>query len=163
MIGSLFKKKTPGKMVMTKWKWWDTSYFIVPENEEDREMAKSVWLPPLLQDHVWTSCTLCWALWCLLLLLLVITSLCLYYGHCPIRWVVVTPAMSYGQWLTPTLIIYTLLQTFPGFNPLSFWLLIAFLLHIILAKSLSGSPVQVPDLCRWFFLRLGCTFICTAR
>lgn len=49
--------------------------------------------------------------------------------------------------------------TFLGFNTLSFWLIISFLLHIILAKSLSGSPLQVLDLCRWFSLYLGCTLL----
>lgn len=146
IVGNCFiKKKKQVKWLWQKMKMVRCNYFRVPENKVDREMSANLRPPGSCepQDRKWTrsihpvlSSSFLSTLWCLLQLLLVITFLCLYCCHCPTRRVAVTPAVSYMEWLTPTLIVYTFFLCW------HFWALI--LCHFG-SSSLSSCTLFLPS------------------
>lgn len=124
----------------------DTSYFVMPGNKVDTEMAESLWTSPFLWDCMWarskhpvSSHSFHIHHRVPALLLLVITFFCLYYFYWSMRWVLEILAIFYTERFTSTLIIYMfLLLTFPGFNTLSFGLIISFCYPLFLPSPYQG-------------------------
>lgn len=132
----------------------DTSYFVMPENKVDTEMAGSLWTSPFLWDYMWarnkhpvSSHSFLIHRRVSALLLLVIIFFCLYYFYWSIRWVLEILAIFYRERMSWTLIIYTfLLLISPGFNTLPFGLIISFCYPLFLPSPYQGPRADTRSL-----------------